>query len=236
MTKSKEKGAVTEAMVSEYLRNNPDFFNRQSALVAELNIPHEHGASLSLVEKQLAVLRQQNRESRRHLSELIETVRRNEALAVRVHHLVLSLIEAGELKTIFETVYESLKENFQADRAVIRLFAEPVAADALMKEFVDDDSMQALFKGFIEKRLPSSGQIQRWQQDFLFGDKLVASAVMVPLYGDGWEGILAIGSFDAARFQPSMGVELLGNLGEVLSLLLKPRIKQACPGPRTDMD
>lgn len=222
-TSKKEKGAITAAMVSEYLRKNPDFFNQQSALVAELTIPHKHGSSLSLVEKQLAILRQQNQEARQSLYELIETARQNEALAKCMHDLVLLLIEARQLKTVFETVYENLQENFNADRVVIRLFAEPaIVADGAMDEFVGDDApVRLLFKYLIEKRLPVSGRMECQQQTFLFGDEPVASAVMVPLYGDDWEGVLAVGSFDAARFQPFMGVELLGNLGEILSMILK---------------
>ena len=66
------------------------------------------------------------------------------------------------------------------------------------------------------------------QQIFLFGDDGddIASSVMIPLHGVGWGGILAIGSFDAERFQPGMGIELLANLGEILSFIIKPWIEE----------
>ena len=66
------------------------------------------------------------------------------------------------------------------------------------------------------------------QQVFLFGDDgdNIASSVMMPLKGDNWSGILAIGSFDPDRFQPGMGVELLANLGEILSFIFKPWIAE----------
>ena len=54
----------------------------------------------------------------------------------------------------------------------------------------------------------------------------IASAVMVPLHGSGWGGIMAIGSFSADRFQEGMGVELLANMGEILSFILKPWIRE----------
>ena len=50
---------------------------------------------------------------------------------------------------------------------------------------------------------------------------------MAPLSGAGWSGILAIASLDAERFRPGMGVDLLANLAELLSLILKPWIKAA---------
>ena len=51
----------TENLVADYLKNNLDFFVKNPAILAELKIPHEHGGAISLVEKQLTVLREQNR-------------------------------------------------------------------------------------------------------------------------------------------------------------------------------
>jgi uncharacterized protein YigA (DUF484 family) len=47
---------------------------------------------------------------------------------------------------------------------------------------------------------------------------------MVPLHGAEWGGVMVIGSHDPQRYQPGMGVELLANLGEVLSFIIKPWI------------
>ena len=41
----------TENLVADYLKNNLDFFVKNSAILAELKIPHEHGGAISLVEK-----------------------------------------------------------------------------------------------------------------------------------------------------------------------------------------
>jgi uncharacterized protein YigA (DUF484 family) len=85
---------------------------------------------------------------------------------------------------------------------------------------------ESLFTSIIDKRMPLSGRLKRQQQVFLFGDDgdEISSAVLVPLHGQGWGGIMAIGSFNADRFQESMGVELLANMGEILSFILKPWI------------
>ncbi|MCG8380578.1 MAG: DUF484 family protein [Proteobacteria bacterium] len=225
-----ETNIISEENVAEYLQNNPDFFNKHPSILAELQIPHERGAAISLVEKQVAVLREQNQQTRKRLHELIEIARQNEELARRMHQLALTLMEADEPKDIFKTMYENLKKNFHADRAVVKLFADPAFVDSFpTEEFSGKDIQeQSLFKSIIEKRMPLSGRMKRQQQVFLFGDDGddIASSVMVPLHGEGWGGILAIGSFDAERFQPGMGVELLANLGEILSFILKPWIKE----------
>lgn len=221
---------TTESSVAEFLRDNPDFFNKYPDIVAELKIPHDHGGAISLVEKQLAVLREQNQQTRKRLHELIEIARQNEELARRMHQLALTLMDADDPKDIFSTLYDNLKKNFHADRAVVRLFANPSFIDTFATdEFAGTEAIEySLFKSIIDKRQPLSGRMKRQQQVFLFGDEgdEIASSVMVPLHGEGWGGILSIGSFDAERFQAGMGVELLANLGEILSFILKPWVEQ----------
>ena len=220
----------TENLVADYLKNNLDFFVKNPAILAELKIPHEHGGAISLVEKQLTVLREQNRETNKKIHELIEIATQNEELARRMHQLALTLIDADDPKDIFSTMYDNLKKNFHADRAIVRLFANPAFIDSFpTDEFVGKESIEeSLFKRIIEKREPLSGKMKHQQQVFLFGDDGddIASSVMIPLQGVGWGGILAIGSFDAERFQPGMGIELLANLGEILSFIIKPWIEE----------
>ena len=71
--------------------------------------------------------------------------------------------------------------------------------------------------------------MKRQQQVFLFGDECddIASSVMIPLHGSSWGGILAIGSFDGEHFSSGMGIELLANLGEILSFIIQPWIKES---------
>ncbi len=220
----------TENLVADYLKNNLDFFVKNSAILAELKIPHEHGGAISLVEKQLTVLREQNQETNKKIHELIEIATQNEELARRMHQLALTLIDADDPKDIFSTMYDNLKKNFHADRVIVRLFANPAFIDSFpTDEFVGKESIEeSLFKRIIEKREPISGKMKHQQQVFLFGDDGddIASSVMIPLHGVGWGGILAIGSFDAERFQPGMGIELLANLGEILSFIIKPWIEE----------
>lgn len=225
-----EASTITEFSVAAYLEEHPDFFNKYPALIAGLELPHESGRAVSLVEKQVALLREQNRQTRRRLHELIEIARQNEDLARRLHRLTLGLMAADRPAALFKTLYADLRRNFQADRAVVRLFAEPAQAPHAAPEFAGEDAdEQALFKGMIAKRQPLCGPLQAPRRAFLFGAEAddLASAVMAPLSGAGWSGILAIASLDAERFQPGMGVELLANLAELLSLILKPWVKAA---------
>ena len=164
------------------------------------------------------------------MHELIEIARQNEELARRMHQLALTLMDATNTREIFSILYENLKRNFRADRVAVRLFAAPAFIDTFPgEEFAGCDLIEEnLFKSVIEKRMPISGRLKRQQQVFLFGDDgdEIESAVIVPLHGEEWGGVLVIGSTDPEKFQESMGVELLANLAEVLSLIIKPWIAE----------
>ena len=217
--------AITTAEdVAAYLKDNPDFFSNYPELLTEIAVPHRSGGAVSLVERQIKALREQNEQTRKRLHELVEIARQNEELAHRMHHLVLTLIDAGDPGAVFKTLYDNLKRNFSADRAVVRLFADPAAGAVAGEEFVGRGAeAEALFKPLIDKRLPVSGPLEARQQAFLFGEQAadVASAVLVPLRGSHWGGVMAIGSRNPDRFQEGMGVELLANMGEALSFILK---------------
>lgn len=217
--------------VADYLLKHPGFFNENPELLAAISVPHVSGQAISLVEKQVALLREQNQRASKQLHELIEIARQNEELARRMHQLGLTLMDACEPKEIFTTLYDNLARNFHADRVSVRLFADPAFIDTYAgDEFAGSDTKEkALFKTIVEQHEPLCGRMKIQQQVFLFGDdgNEIASSVLVPLMGTGWSGILGIGSFDSERYQPGMGVELLANLGEVLSFILKPWVAEA---------
>ena len=213
--------------IADYLEKHPEFFRDRPDLLGRLEIPHVRGSqTISLVERQVSALREQNQKLRRQLHEMIEIARQNEELARRMHKLALTLMDAAEPADLFATLYDNLKRNFRADKVSVRLFANPAVPDNNAGgEFAGGVDVE-LFRTFLEKREPQCGRMKQQQQKFLFAAEgnEVASSVIVPLHGTGWSGILAIGSFNPERYQPGMGVELLANLGEVLSFILNPWI------------
>ena len=209
--------------IADYLDRHPEFFRERPDLLGRLEIPHERaGQTISLVERQVSVLREQNQKLRRQLHEMIEIARQNEELARRMHKLALTLMDATEPADLFATLYDNLKRNFRADKVSVRLFASPAVTDKNAGGEFAGGAAQELFRTFLEKREPLCGRMIQKQQMFLFGAEgnEVTSSVIVPLHGPGWNGMLAIGSFNPERYQPGMGVELLANLGEVLSFIL----------------
>ncbi len=220
--------SLSEEGVHDYLADNPDFFERHPDLLSTLRLPHSSGAAVSLVERQVSVLRQKDLKHERKLKELLEVARANDALASKIHGLTLRLLGSSDLATTLASLEEALRADFDADQSILVLFGEPEAfAEVEVGRFFkvasrQDDALKA-FNTFLKGSGPRCGQIRDSQRDFLFGKETdeIGSAALVPL-GTGSEiGFIAIGSADSERFHPGMSIDFLGRLGDLVAEALK---------------
>ena len=217
-----------EESIAAYLRENPDFFDRHPRLLESLIIPHSCGGAVSLVEYQVSVLRDQVHEMRRRIQSLANNARDNEALSQRLHQLTLTLVECVRLDEVLTNLYQAMGDDFKADFAAIRLFADPASkGDQGLGEFVGTDSgVTEMFSQVLASSKPMCGHIKEDQLAFLFPEHAgeVASGALLPLGHQARFGVLAIGSRDAQRFHPGMGTIFLRQLGEVVSRILVPHV------------
>src|SRR5271156_3772066 len=134
MTTSQARGikhdTINDASVADYLQTQPDFFERNAALLAKLRLPHlrDMGATVSLVERQVEVLRERNQSLERKLKELVDVARANDALADRIHRLSQRLIRTRSLAETISAIETSLREDFDAMNSVLVLFIEEARA------------------------------------------------------------------------------------------------------------
>jgi uncharacterized protein YigA (DUF484 family) len=86
---------TTAQDVCRFLEKQPDFFVDHPELLEVLHVPHRtDGQTVSLVERQVKVLRANQAETRQRLATLIRNARDNEALVGHTHRLALRLIAA----------------------------------------------------------------------------------------------------------------------------------------------
>jgi uncharacterized protein YigA (DUF484 family) len=221
--------ALSDASVAEYLQRVPDFFERNSQLLDKLRLPHVRagGATVSLVERQIEVLRERNLALERKLRDLIEVARTNDMLADRIHRLCQRLIKTRTTLETVTAIETSLREDFEAMHAVIVVFLERSeelerGAGRFLRIAGRDSAEMKMFDSLFQSGKPRCGQIRDAQRDYLFGKDTVeiGSAALTPLGSKGSLGILAIGSSDAQRFSPGMSTEFLTRVGEVVSVAL----------------
>ena len=221
-----KQDAINDGSVTQYLETYPDFFERNGALLAKLRLPHlrDSGATVSLVERQVEVLRDRNQALERKLKELVDVARANDALADRIHRLSQRLIRARTLIETINALETSLREDFDARDSVLLLFMEQArelgdAAGRFLKTADPADAVVKTFESLLQSGKPRCGQIRDTQRDFLFGkDSIeIGSVALAPLGTKGALGLLAIGASDADRFHPAMSTEFLTRIGELLA-------------------
>jgi uncharacterized protein YigA (DUF484 family) len=220
---------LSDTEVSEYLQTYPDFFERNGLLLAKLRLPHlrESGATVSLVERQVEVLRDRNQTLERKLKELVDVARANDALADRIHRLSQRLIRARDLGSTIAAIETSLREDFDAMHSVLVLFLpEAAALEGHSGRFVRAGDLGGAevksFETLLQSGKPRCGQIRDSQRDYLFGKDTIeiGSVALTPIGAKGSLGLLAIGANDIDRFHPTMSTEFLSRIGELVAYAL----------------
>jgi uncharacterized protein len=216
-----------EESIAAYLQHNPDFFERHQALLARLRLPHVRGGStISLVERQIEVLREKHASLEGKLAELVQVARGNDAIAEKLHRFTRRLLGAASREEAIARIETSLREDFDAFHGVLVLIGE--SGNSTEQRFVryiraDDPNLKS-FETLFASGKPRCGQARDSQREFLFGSDAndIGSIALVPLGEKGAVGLLAIGSTDRDRFHPGMSTEFLARMGELIADSLSP--------------
>jgi len=206
--------------VAAYLRLHPEFFADHDELIPDLRIPHLPGQAVSLVERQVKLLRERNIEMRHRLSQLMDVARDNDRLFDKTRRLVLDMLDASSLEEVISAVEDSLRHEFKVPFvSLILLTDNPTGIGRSASLAEAHQSIGGLLSG--SKSV--CGILRPQELTFLFGKEegaKVGSAAVVPLTHNGLHGVLAIGSPDPLHYKNSLGTLFLGYVAEVLSRVL----------------
>lgn len=214
------------AAVAAYLQAHPDFFRERDELLLSMQVPHQRGDAVSLVERQLALLRARNIEMRHRLSQLMDVARDNDRLFEKTRRLNLALMDATSLEELVIAVEDSLRQDFQVPFVSLVLFGDnpmPVG------RWVSSAEAQRALGGLLAEGKAVSGSLREHELDFLFGEeqrKQIGSTAVVALNHQGLHGVLAVASRDPQHYKSSVGTLFLSYIAEVLSRVL-PRYTNA---------
>ena len=235
--------SFAEQEIADYLSANPDFFDRHARLLSDLTISHEIGGdAVSLVERQVSLLRQRSAELEKQLKQLVGVAKLNDAIVEKIHRLALRLLATASFEERLELLENGLREDFLAERAVLVLFEAaselPVGSQAFVRLVDRNDPALQPFATFLKSGRPRCGLIRDLQKSFLFAghETEIGSAALVPL-GQGAElGFLVIGSADKDYFHPGKSMDLLARLGELVAVALTGRLSGAAQPSRKESE
>jgi uncharacterized protein YigA (DUF484 family) len=138
-----------EEAVARYLEDHPDYFQRFPETLSRILLSHETGGkAVSLIERQVQVLREQNQALTRQLRELVNNARENDVLSGRLHRFSTAMTGCASLDEVLDTTYDLLRQEFKLDAVVILLRGRPTQGGRAELVPEDDKRLNWLFQQF----------------------------------------------------------------------------------------
>ena len=220
-------GQTDEERIERYLSLNPDFFERHQPLLARMRLPHMRtGSTVSLVERQVEVLREQKTDADRRLAEFIAVARANDSsptASIASRAACCARPPPSPRSTSLEA---SLREDFDAFHSVLLL----TAPDRHRSRNVE---LEPFLRKLPRRRRqhPLVRSAARHRQAALRPGARHAARFPVrarePRASARWRwcrwattarvGLLALGSAERERFHPGMSTEFLKRMGELIT-------------------
>lgn len=219
---------LDENAIAAYLRAHPDFLSRYPELLETMELQHASGSAISLIERQVEILRGRSQRLEDRLSGLLEAARDNEKRATNVHRLARTLIRAPNLATAIMGLQQCMREDFGIDEVFVGIFApllKRTDIDGLVR-LEQDGPIARSFDNFFRTKLIECGPLAEAQGKLLFpkAAEMPKSAAIAPLEKEKNLGMLALGSKDPQRFQPRQGRLFLEMTAELVSAAVRAKL------------
>ena len=226
-TQVEQKADSKEKMVREFLRDNPTFLDENTDILECLVLPHNSGNAVSLVERQVGVLRDRNKEMRARLDNMLQTAHDNDLLFEKTKRLVLNLLEAKNLSAMIEAVYDSLGKDYGIEFYGLTLLGDEKKLPRTMARVASMEKANERIGTLLGANRAVCGILREDEMTFLFGERgrNVGSVAAVPLRYDNLYGILAVGNSDPNFYKSSMGTLFLSYIAEILNRVVPNHLK-----------
>jgi len=202
--------------VETFLSEHPAFFKHRPELLTALELPHGGAGAVSLVERQVNLLRERNIEMRHKLASMSQHAEDNDALFSGTRETVLRLLALDASSAIGDTIRQCFSSLFDADMA--NLIWLESATDEL--GITPDLGASALttVTSLIKHQQPFTGVFRAEEMAALFGEsESDGSAALVPLIvNDLLVGVLTVGSNDVHRYDSNVGTLFLEYIADVI--------------------
>jgi len=217
-----EAHAMATEQVIDYLKQNPDFFVGRDALLSEMHIPHKSGSATSLVERQVAVLRERNMDMRQRLHKFVDVARDNDKLFEKTRRLTLRLLSCHKFDSVFEAVEDSLRNDFGVEYFTLTLFTTPTLYSNSTVRITEQQEAEQQIAHLLKSEQAVSGVLRPKELLFLFPNQASIKSAACVAIGDknNLLGFLALGSDSDDYYRINMDTLFLTYIGEILSRLI----------------
>ena len=217
----KKKHNPSAKEVADYLILNPNFFKENPEVLNSIEIVHESGAAVSLIQRQVELLRTDYNSTTDRLMELLANAKNNDDIFILTKKLILDLIEARNIEEITLTVEERFKKDFGADKSRLIFFTEsnkniPKGRIKNPAESVD------MLADFMNPSELFCGEVNQEITKFIFNEETTIKEVaLIPLTTNSLKGMIALGSAQQGKYTENKDTLFLEFVSEVVSKLIE---------------
>ena len=218
---------LSTADVVSYLRNHPEFFIEQEDLLADLSLPHESGKAISLLERQVTILRERGIYAREKLNNLLENARNNDQLFDTTRNLVLALLRSKNVTEIAEVTQDQLSNHANIDACELILIEHP---GLRVSNAVRTESLSKLKQNFndvFRLKRTHCGAVTQEQLEYLFpsNSSNIRSTALCPVINNSEVfALLAFGNQSDNYFNIHLDTIFLDVIGRVVGAVLEKQL------------
>lgn len=219
--------------VAAWLRDHPDFFDGREALLADMVLPHASTGAVSLVERQVAVLRERNIDARTRLNSLLKTAEVNHRIFERTLDLTLKMLDADDAGAVLARLGDGLRDGYDLDAVALHRIGDggDGAAAGSAAQMIDREEAESRIGNLLRPGRIVCGMLRDAEMAFLFGEgRAIASAAVMPLQIGDDLLVIALGSKAPDHFTPDMGTLFIRFLGETVKHLLDRDQRRSADG------
>jgi len=208
--------SLDPAQIETFLQEHPAFFKHRPELLMAMELPHGGPGAVSLIERQVNLLRERNIEMRNRLATITRNAESNDALFESTRAMVLSLLECAEATAVPGVVERGFNDHFGVEYASQLWFES--AQDHMASPLLTDPARGRTVASLLKNQRAFCGVFRSDEMSALFPNcSHEGSAAIAPLLvGTTLVGALAVGSSDVRRYDGSVGTLFLEHIAEVI--------------------
>ncbi len=234
---------MNDQEVADYLLANPEFFNQHAELLLTVKLadPYRHRA-ISLQERQLQLLRDQQRQLERTHAELMRYGQENDTIISKINRFTTQLLAEREPQNLPQAVLTGLIDIFGVPQAALRLWqvAKPYAdadyahsvdetvrlfANHLTTPYCGANTGSAAAQWLFDTPKTPTAYTAEGNASPAELETPAASIALIALRHSQYAsaeafGLLVLGSSDLQRFQQTMATDFLVQIGKLVSAAL----------------
>jgi uncharacterized protein len=197
-----------EALVAQWLRACPGFFERHAEVLQEVRLKDPNSdRAISLQERQMHLLRSQNQELNSRLNEMLRFGSRNDKTQVAMVAWLQKLIEARDTNEVNSAIENGLASIFEVELCKV------LPIDSAFEALLDRPICQSFAQcpDVFKEKLAHTQANDDWQS---------IAILAIPLEQNHFAG-LALLSKDGERFTEDMGVFYLRQIAGLAAAALR---------------